>query len=144
MHNWTRRPIDKVAIEYALSDVVHLFSLRKILLEKVLENGCIGLLLEEFVKREYDYEKVPVPTLFKSREYNVLHKEEKERAKIIYGIREKFAKEQNCPANDMLLNKDLLLISHDHTVMASITPGKRVNRERFNKMIDEIREVCCV
>lgn len=141
MHNWTRRPIDKQAIEYALSDVAYLFSLRTILLDKILSQGLIGLLLEQFVKREYDYEKIPIPTIFKSREFSDLHKDEKERAKIIYDIREKYAKEQNCPANDVLLNKDLLSIARDQAVITSIVPGRKIDHNRFYKMIDEISRI---
>lgn len=142
MHNWTRRPIDKQAIEYALSDVAYLFSLRTILLDKILSQGLIGLLLEQFVKREYDYEKIPIPTIFKSREFGDLHKDEKERAKIIYEIREKYAKEQNCPANDMIKNSDLLAIARDKNVIASIIPGKRIDTNKFYKMVDEIHTFC--
>ena len=141
MHNWTRRPIDKQAIEYALSDVAYLFSLRTILLDKILSQGLIGLLLEQFVKREYDYEKIPIPTIFKSREFGDLHKDEKERAKIIYEIREKYAKEQNCPANDILLNKDLLHIARDQAVITSIVPGRKIDHNKFCKMIDEISRI---
>ena len=141
MHNWTRRPIDKQAIEYALSDVAYLFSLRTILLEKILSQGLTGLLLEQFVKREYDYEKIPIPTIFKSRVFSGLHKDEKERAKSIYKIREKYAKEQNCPANDMLLNKDLLCIARNKAIIKSIVPGRRIDHNRFSKMIDEISRI---
>lgn len=141
IHNWTRRPIDKQAIEYALSDVAYLFSLRAVLLDKILSQGLVGLLLEQFVKREFDYEKTPVPTILKSREYNDMHRDEKERAKIIYELRERYAKEQNCPANDMLLNKDLLRIARDLTLITSIVPDKRIDQNRFSKMIDEISRV---
>ena len=141
MHNWTRRPIDKEAIEYALSDVTYLFSLRVILLEKILSQGLFGLLLEHFVKKEYDYEKIPIPTIFKSREFGDLHKNEKEIAKNIYEIREKYAKEQNCPANDMMKNSDLLAIAKDINVITSISSGKRVDTKRFSKMVDEIRTI---
>jgi len=141
MHNWTRRPIDNQAIEYALSDVAYLFSLRTILLDKILSQGLIGLLLEQFVKREYDYEKIPIPTIFKSREFGDLKKDEKERAKLIYEIREKYAKEQNCPANDIMLNKDLLYIARDKAVITSIVPGRKIEHNKFCKMIDEISKV---
>ncbi len=141
MHNWTRRPIDKQAIEYALSDVAYLFSLRAILLDKILNQGLIGLLLEQFVKKEYDYEKIPIPTIFKSREFGDLHKDEKERAKVIYEIREKYAKEQNCPANDILLNKELLSIARDQAVITSIVPGRKIDHNRFSKMIGEISRI---
>jgi ribonuclease D len=141
MHNWTRRPIDKQAIEYALSDVAYLFSLRTVLLEKILNQGLVGLLLEEFAKREYDYEKTPIPTIFKSREYSDLRRDEKERAKLIYEIREKYAKEQNCPANDILQNKDLLHIARNQAFITSIVPGRRIDPGRFNKMMDEISRI---
>lgn len=142
MHNWTRRPIDKQAIEYALSDVAHLFSLRAMLLDKILSQGLIGLLLEQFVKKEYDYEKIPIPTIFKSREFGDLNKGEKEIAKSIYEIREKYAKEQNCPANDLIRNSDLLAIARDINVIASIIPGEKIDSSRFYKMLDEIRTFC--
>ena len=141
MHNWTRRPIDKQAIEYALSDVAYLFSLRTMLLEKILNKGQVGLLLEQFVKREYDYEKISIPTIFKSREFGDLHKDEKERAKIIYDIRERYAKERNCPANDILLNKDLLYIARNQAAITSIVPGRMIDHIRFSKMMDEISRI---
>ena len=141
MHNWTRRPIDKQAIEYALSDVAYLFSLRTNLLDKISSQGLTSLLLEQFVKREYDYEKTPIPTIFKSREFSDLRKDEKERANAIYEIREKYAREQNCPANDMLLNKDLLGIARDQTIIASIIPGRRIDHSRFSEMMDEIGRI---
>jgi ribonuclease D len=142
MHNWTKRPIDKQAMEYALSDVAYLFSLRKILLDKILSEGLVGLLLEQFVQREYDYEKIPIPTILKSREFNDLHRDEKERLKTIFEIREKYAKEQNCPANDILRNNDLLSIARNPSMIISILPGRNINQDRFYKMIDEIKNVC--
>ena len=141
LHNWTRRPIDKQAIEYALSDVAYLFSLRTILLDKIVSQGLIGLLLEQFVKREYDYEKTPIPTFFKSREYNNLHKDEKDKAKAIYEIREKYAKEQNRPANDILLNKDILCIARNRALLTSILPGRRIDSKNFFDMIHEIERI---
>jgi ribonuclease D len=142
MHNWTKRPIEKQAMEYALSDVAYLFSLRKILLDKILSQGLVGLLLEQFVQREYDYEKTPIPTLLKSREFNDLHRDEKERVKAIFEIREKYAKEQNCPANDILRNNDLLNIARNPSMIVSILPGRNISQDRFYKMIDEIKNVC--
>ena len=141
MHNWTRRPIDKEAMEYALSDVAYLFSLRKVLLEKVIAQGLINLLLEQIVQKEYDYEKIPIPTMLKSREFNDLRKDEKERVKAIFDIREKYAKEQNCPANDMMLNTDLMKIARNPTNIISIIPGRKIDKNRYNKMIDEIQSI---
>ena len=142
MHNWTRRPIEKQAMEYALSDVAYLFSLRKVLLDKILNQGLVDLLLEQFVQKEYDYEKTPIPTMLKSREFNELHKDEKERVKAIFEIREKYAKEQNCPANDILRNNDLLNIARNPSTIISILPGRNVSHNRFYKMIDEIQCIC--
>ena len=141
MHNWTRRPIDKKAIEYALSDVAYLFEVRTKLLERIQNQGLVPALLEEFVKREYDYEKTSIPTLFKSKKFASLHKHEKERAQALYAVREKYAKEQNCPPNDMLLNSDLLESARNPNLLAKLQPARKVDRHRFYTMVAEMRTV---
>lgn len=141
MHNWTIRPIEKQAIEYALSDVAYLFSLKKILLDKIIAQGLVDLLLEQIVQKEYDYEKIPIPTMLKSREFNDLRKDEQERVKIIFDIRERYAKEQNCPANDMLLNSEVICIARNLTNPISVKPRRMVDNTRFTKMISEIQSI---
>ena len=40
-----------------------------------------------------------------------------------------------------MLNKDLLYIARDKAVITSIVPGRKIEHNKFNKMIDEISKV---
>ncbi|TVQ25406.1 MAG: 3'-5' exonuclease, partial [Spirochaetaceae bacterium] len=55
-YNWTRRPIDPGAIEYALQDVYHLFAVRDVLFDRLAAAGLTEVYKEENRKRQ---ERVP-------------------------------------------------------------------------------------
>ena len=94
MHNWIKRPIDKDAIQYALTDVQYLFLLKEKLLNMVIREGKTETLIKRLIKSRIDYDKESIPTIFKSKEFKILTPEERELAKKIYNIRECYAKQR--------------------------------------------------
>ena len=107
-HNWTRRPIDQMAIEYALSDVKNLLVLKDVLLERLFRAGK----LDEYIlrnckiqdSRKQENER---PRIFRNKKYRTLTKSQKHRLKELYNLRDRYAKQVNWPPNNVLSNEAL-------------------------------------
>jgi ribonuclease D len=106
-YNWTLRPIKEDALQYALSDVAHLFELKDRLTARLLADNRLDDLIRNLVCRDTDFKKNPVPRIKRSRRYEDLRSEEKKRFDRLLNIREEHAKNLNCPPNN-LITKDQL------------------------------------
>jgi ribonuclease D len=99
--NWLRRPLQTKLIEYALSDVEHLFAIRSVL-EKQLKNAGLLGKAEEMMKTvslpkgpdKYGWEKL--------NGYRYLSKEQKIYVKWFFEARDMLARKLNKPAFQVL------------------------------------------
>ncbi len=124
-YNWTRRPIDPGAIEYALQDVYHLFAVRDVLFERLAAAGLMDAYVQENRKRQ---ERVPdvnrKPGVFRSGRHKRLTRDQKHEFERLYDIRERHAKELDLPPNTVVANDDLFALA-----AGAITPDQiRGNR----------------
>ncbi|HKM07890.1 MAG TPA: 3'-5' exonuclease [Sphaerochaeta sp.] len=115
MTNWLKRPLKEDQIQYALSDVAHLFALKRILATLVEEKG----LSEQVEKTMLTIAKPKGPdkpgwTKFASWKY--MNKEEKTYLKHFFLARDAMAKKYNVPAVRILEKHKLL-------EMAKTVPG---------------------
>ena len=102
MHNWTRRPIDREAVEYALSDVESLFEMYKVLLEKILASGKPADLVRALVLKTPSSFSRGVPGIYKTDEFKALDPGAKERFERLLAIRDQFAREIDCPPDQVI------------------------------------------
>ena len=107
MTNWLVRPLKSEQIQYALSDVEHLFTLKNVLVTEIVKQG-----LEEKVNNEMvqvGKSKGPdKPGWTKFSSWKYLSKEEKVFLKHFFLARDTLAKKYNVPAV-RILEKHLLL-----------------------------------
>jgi ribonuclease D len=141
MYNWTLRPIKEEALEYALTDVEHLFELNKALAKLVSEAGKNTELIYGVVRKRNEFDGKSIPTVFKSNEYQSLGAAKKELFKRIYDLRDRFARELNLPPNCVIAKEDLFRISRDPDGAKEISFSKRVPDRQRSLIAAALREL---
>lgn len=138
-YNWTRRPIDPAAIEYALRDVRHLSALRD---ELVVRLDAAGLLDDYHAENERLESIEPKlnrkPGVFRSAAHKRLTPEQKERFQRLYDIRDRHARELDLPPNTVVANKELFALARGTMDPSSISGNRRVPRERLDRIRREM------
>ncbi len=107
MANWLTRPIRTKLIEYALSDVEHLFTIREILDREVLEKG-LGEKVAEVQKRAGLPNGPDKSGWEKLNGYRYLSKNERIYVKWFFEARDMLARKLNVPSVQVLEKKYLL------------------------------------
>ena len=124
--DWTKRPVVKDAIQYALNDVAYLLKLNEILMEHLRNEGKYEDLIYMLIKRNYFPKKDKISAIFKKKEFKNLSNENKKIFKNIHQIREFYSKEYNIPPFKLI----------DNNVLFDIVYRKRnVNEINLNKII---------
>lgn len=141
MHNWTRRPIEREALQYALTDVQHLFRLHTALLKLVQEKRLVDELVLRLVQDPPEFNPSPIPTIQKSREYRELSPREKARFQKILDLREEVAKELNYPPNVVIAKELMFLIATRETNLSMLRPGPKVGRETIDRLVAAIHAI---
>ncbi len=131
-HNWTLRPIDEDAKQYALNDVAYLFELHKKLMVKIKDRDLFEALVLKLVASAKDFDKKSVPGIFKTQAYKQMSRARKAVYKKIVEIRESYAKELDVPAH-------LVIPKHDLPDLAE-NPGKIRNIRFHNRVPGEMKE----
>lgn len=104
--NWTKRPLTREQLEYALSDVAHLFELEDVLYQKVVEAG----LEKECAYRMKDRQKTSAgkPGWVTLGDWRRMNRQQRECVKQYYIARDAVARRFNVPAY-YVLDKHVLL-----------------------------------
>jgi len=137
-YNWTLRPIDEDAIQYALSDVRYLFELKDVLIKKIKEHDLVESLAYRLAKAEFDYEKRSIPGVKKKPRYMKLGQKDKSLFEAVYSIRERFAKDMNIPPNSVFSNEQVFQIAERKLHIENIQFGKEVAPLLRKEIIKEI------
>jgi ribonuclease D len=130
--NWTKRPIDKNAIQYALNDVAYLLKLNNILMEELKRNNCYEELIYKLIKKDYLPNKNKIPAILKKSEYKILSNENKKIFREICEIRELYSKEYDMPPFQLINNNVLFDI---------VNKRKSINEVNLNKKIPSKKQV---
>jgi len=140
-YNWTRRPIDPGAIEYALEDVLHLFELKEVLFAQLNRAGLMDAYIRENLKvQDTDPETDREPGILRSGQFRRLRPDQQDLFRRLFAVRDRYARQENLPPNDLFANRDLFsLVRSEHT-LTTARPGKRVRRESFTAMVQELKE----
>jgi ribonuclease D len=138
-HNWTRRPFDKAALEYAINDVTYLFQLKDIMLKKLCDAGLIDMyILRNLQIQNKDYALDPRERYKKTKGFYALSSDAKHSFKLLYDVREKYAKETNMPSYHLIRNEDLIDIANGLKTINDIRLPNKLGDETAMKMMMEL------
>ena len=110
-YNWTRRPVDEGALEYAMNDVIYLFMLKDKMFEELNSAGVMDEYLER--NRHLNTKEINInrkPGFFRKPMFVKLKNDQKNRVKKIFYIREKYAREYNVPPNHIFSNDNIIRV----------------------------------
>ena len=138
-YNWTRRPLDPAAVEYALRDVRHLAELRDELFARLDKEG----LLDEYRAENERLESIEPnlnrkPGVFRSAAHKRLSPEQKREFQRLYDIRDRHARELDLPPNTVVANKELFALARGAMDVSAITGNRRVPAERLERIRKEM------
>jgi ribonuclease D len=141
-YNWTRRPLDKSAIEYAIEDVLYLFDLKDRLLPEIIKRG----LLDQFMLKNLQAQNKPhiyntEPKLFSSGKFRSLNREKQGVFEKLFRVREQYAKNINLPPNSVFPNDLLYELAESQITAGNITFGKRVPEKVKQKITQEVGRI---
>lgn len=140
-YNWTLRPVDTDAMQYALSDVEHLFSLKKILFESLEREGKTEDFIYSIIQKTVDFDRQSIPGILKSYEFKKLRSAEKTLLKKIFDIREETAKELNVPPNLVMTKSQLFGASKDFRIIGNLEFNRRIPRHVQTKFVEQLKRI---
>lgn len=110
--NWTQRPLKKPFLEYAFSDVAHLFDARDVLFQELRSKGKYGVFIR--LNREYrykDYSVDPAKRYLRIKKARSLSRRGKIYLRYFFECRDKIAQREDVSPNNIMENKTLIEIS---------------------------------
>src|SRR4030043_1234556 len=138
-HNWTKRPIDTRAIDYALNDVIYLFQLKDALFNKLYAGQLLDVfILKNLQVQNKDYTKNPGDRHRSIKGYHALSYEERDIFKKAFDVREKYAKMCNMPAHNVINRIDLLNVAKDAGYIEKIKFPRRFSGELRQKIVHDL------
>lgn len=139
-YDWTRRPIDEAAIEYAVQDVRYLFALKDVLLDRLTRSGQLDAFILENLKRQDHLPEVDrKPGIFRSTRHRRLNGAQKREFERMHVIRERYAKELDLPPNTVLSNDNLFSLARGEMAPNELRGNRRVPDDVVRALADEIR-----
>jgi len=141
-HNWTKRPIDKQAIDYALNDVIYLFKLKDALFTKLYTRNLLDVfILKNLQVQNKDYARNPEDRYRNIKGYYALSDDEKGIFKRVFDVREKYAEMCNMPAYNVIRREDLLNIARDKRYIDEIRFPNRLSTDLIQRILTELKNV---
>lgn len=134
--NWLTRPIDEELIEYALNDVKYLFALKDAIVAEIKKNH-LECEMERGEKRVKAV-KEPKPGWRNIGNWRKMRKEEKERLKTLFIVRDNIARRFNVPSS-RVMDKHTLLSLALNPPKDKKELSKRIQNEpeRFRHLVEE-------
>ncbi len=123
MANWLVRPIRDQLVSYALSDVEHLFTIQKVLKERIRKEG------KEKEERQVQKQGTKVKTVYKPgwaklNGYRRLSKEQKVYLRHFFTARDDLARQRNLPSYRILDKKVLVVLAKEPEKVESLAKHK--------------------
>lgn len=142
-YNWTKRPIEPEALEYAVDDVAYLFDLKEKLFSEIIQHN----LMDQFFLRNLQAQNKPHvyntrPRLFRTKSFKTLKTREQTLFEKLYLIREKHAKRLNHPPHSVLPNEVLFQLAMSKDKLSRRHFGKRVPSKAVKEIMKEMKENC--
>ncbi|WP_053227987.1 hypothetical protein [Spirochaeta cellobiosiphila] len=140
-YNWTIRPINETAVEYALNDVAYLFELYRVLSDKLTSENKLSEVLEGFVSSRIKFNPSPQPGYKKKREYKNLSKNAQLRYDKIYRVRDRYAKELNWPPHNVLPNPEIFSLAIHRTFIGNYNFNNKIPRNMISGIKEDIEKI---
>jgi ribonuclease D len=141
-YNWTRRPIDKEAIDYAINDVIYLFELKDALLSKLHTGNLLDVfILKNLQVQNKDYARNPGDRYRKMKGYHGLSHDEKGIFRKIFDVREKYARMCNMPSYNVIKREDLIDIARGVKHIDEIRFPNRLSPDFVQRILVELKSV---
>lgn len=138
-YNWTTRPLATDAVEYALGDVEHLFSLKDHLLAELQHKALLDLyLLKNLMVQNKAPETDRKPRLFRSGEFRKLSAGHKKRFEQLYQIRDTYARELDLPPDMVIPKQQLFELAAGTRTPERVSPNHRVASAVRNRVVASI------
>ena len=138
-YNWTTRPLAADAIEYALSDVAHLLTLKEHLLAELAAAGLMDrYLLQNLMLQNKAPDANRLPRLFRSGRYRNLSPAARTRFERIYAIRDGYARQVDLPPDMLLPKQQLFQIASGQMPVSALESNRRVPRRVREQMVADI------
>ncbi len=140
-YNWTRRPIENDALDYALNDVEHLFRLKEELQKKIVRQNMADALAAAFLKSAIDYNKKSIPAIKKTPDYQRLNREQLLIFEDLLAIREALAKEADCPPNSILTKEQVFQIVKKKEPGVQLQANRHLSRKNLTTIMNFIKSL---
>ncbi len=141
-HNWTKRPILRTAIDYALKDVVYLLKLKDAIIKKLYAEKLLETFILKNIQTQIkDYTRNPEDKYIKFKGYKGLLENERNIFKRVYNIRDSYAQRCNMPPHNIINNPDLINIIKDTQRINEIHFPKRFSEDDIKNILHELKNV---
>jgi len=138
--NWTKRPVPEEAIFYALNDVMHLLTLKDVILAKLHAKKLFEpFLLKNLQIQNKDYKRHPEDKYRKINGYSRLRHENKAVFRKVFDIREKYAKLHNMTPHNVIQKADLVHIVNDPKFIDKLRFPRRISMDLMQEILHELR-----
>ena len=141
-YNWTRRPIEPDALEYAIADVRYLFELKTVLLARLTEAGLLDAFILENLKKQDSLPDIHrKPGVFRSGRYKKLSATGRKRFDQLYDIRERHAQRLDLPPNSVVANGDLFDLAAERISVGGIRGNRRISSRDLDLVREELGRI---
>ncbi len=134
--NWLVRPLDITLIEYALTDVMYLFDLKKVLLGEIERKNLTKEMISNM--KRVTVVKEPTPGWRHIGYWKKMNKTTKDNLKTYFIVRDNIARRFNVPAA-RVMDKHTLLSLAENPPVTRKELGERIKNEpqRFRSLLEE-------
>ncbi|MDH4028077.1 MAG: hypothetical protein OEU95_04525 [Nitrospirota bacterium] len=141
-HNWINRPVSDLAIDYALNDVIHLLTLKDVILAKLYARKLFEpFFLKNLQVQNRDYTRNPEDKYRKINGYGRLRDDKKAVFRRVFDVRENYAKLHNMTPHNVIQKADLINIVNDPKCIDKIKFSRRFSKELVREIVHELKAV---
>lgn len=138
-YNWTRRPLDPAALEYALGDVIYLFEAKDKILAMLTEEGLYeDFLIRSIIQQNKNYKKNLADRHKNFKGYKRFSHREKQVFKEVFYIRDRYARQLNVPPNMVIENKEIYSLLKDLEHIKKIRFNHRIKSPVIQSLQEEV------
>jgi ribonuclease D len=140
-YNWMNRPIASEALKYAVNDVDYLFQLKDIILKNLSEKNLMDVYIHRNLQvQNKDYSINPEERYKRVKWYYHLAEEQKTVFKKLFDVREKYAKNQNMPADSVIHNMGLIEMARGARRPDELEFSRRFKPDMVQEILKDLRE----
>lgn len=141
-YNWTVRPIDRRAIDYAINDVLYLLKLKDALLKKLSDRGLLDIyFLKNLQVQNKGYLRDPRERYRRIKGFGRLSREEKQVLKKVYDVRDKYARLANMPPHNIINNSALIKIVQGSDHIDDLRFPRKLSEETVANIARELKGI---